>query len=52
MRVLVVGLDCAEPSLVFDRWRDELPTLRRLMDGIRAKKAPAQQAGKEEKEGK
>ena len=33
MRVLVVGLDCAEPSLVFDRWRDELPTLRRLMDG-------------------
>ena len=33
MRVLVVGLDCAEPSLVFDRWPDELPTLRRLMDG-------------------
>ncbi len=33
MRVLVVGLDCAEPSLVLDRWRDELPTLRRLMDG-------------------
>lgn len=30
-RVLIVGLDCAEPSLVFDRWRAELPTLRRLM---------------------
>jgi predicted AlkP superfamily phosphohydrolase/phosphomutase len=33
MKVFVVGLDCAEPSLVFDRWRDQLPTLRRLMDG-------------------
>ncbi len=33
MRVLVVGLDCAEPSLVFGRWRGDLPTLRRLMDG-------------------
>ncbi len=32
-KVLVVGLDCAEPSLVFDRWRNDLPTLRRLMDG-------------------
>jgi len=32
-KVLVIGLDCAEPSLVFERWRDELPTLRRLMQG-------------------
>lgn len=32
-KLLVFGLDCAEPSLVFDRWRDELPTLRSLMDG-------------------
>ena len=32
-KVFVIGLDCAEPSLVFDRWRDELPTLRRLMEG-------------------
>src|SRR5512135_2844467 len=30
-RMLVVGLDCAEPSLVFERWREELPTLQRLM---------------------
>ena len=31
-KVLVIGLDCAEPSLVFDQWRDELPTFRRLME--------------------
>jgi predicted AlkP superfamily phosphohydrolase/phosphomutase len=30
-KVLVIGLDCAEPSLVFDKWGDELPTLRYLM---------------------
>ncbi|HIC89176.1 MAG TPA: sulfate adenylyltransferase [Anaerolineae bacterium] len=30
-RVFVVGLDCADPHLVFDLWRDELPTLSRLM---------------------
>lgn len=30
-RVLVIGLDCAEPSLVFDRWREDLPNLSRLM---------------------
>jgi predicted AlkP superfamily phosphohydrolase/phosphomutase len=24
---MVIGLDCAEPSLVLDRWRDELPTI-------------------------
>jgi predicted AlkP superfamily phosphohydrolase/phosphomutase len=30
-RVLVVGLDCAAPELVFGAWRDELPTLGRLM---------------------
>ena len=29
-KVLVIGLDCAEPSLVFDKWRDELPNLSRL----------------------
>jgi predicted AlkP superfamily phosphohydrolase/phosphomutase len=32
MRIFVVGLDCAEPTLVFDRWRDHLPNLRRLME--------------------
>ena len=30
-RLLVIGLDCATPQLVFDAWRDELPTLNRLM---------------------
>ena len=30
-RAMVIGLDCAEPSLV-ERWRDELPTLAGLMD--------------------
>ena len=29
-RALVIGLDCAPPQLVFDRWLDELPTLRSL----------------------
>lgn len=28
---MVIGLDCAEPSLVFDRWLDHLPNLRRLV---------------------
>jgi predicted AlkP superfamily phosphohydrolase/phosphomutase len=30
-RVAVIGLDCADPGLVFDRWLDELPNLRRLV---------------------
>ncbi|MGA0200805.1 MAG: alkaline phosphatase family protein, partial [Prochlorotrichaceae cyanobacterium] len=30
-RLLILGLDCMEPSLVFDRWRSDLPTLSRLM---------------------
>jgi predicted AlkP superfamily phosphohydrolase/phosphomutase len=30
--VLVIGLDCAAPELVFERWRDQLPTFARLMD--------------------
>ena len=30
-KVLLIGLDCAEPSLVFDKWIQELPNLRRLM---------------------
>ncbi|TKJ31869.1 MAG: phosphodiesterase [Chloroflexi bacterium B3_Chlor] len=32
-KVLVIGLDCATPQLVFDQWRDDLPNLRRLMQG-------------------
>jgi len=31
-KVLVIGLDCLTPQLVFDWWRDDLPNLRRLMD--------------------
>jgi predicted AlkP superfamily phosphohydrolase/phosphomutase len=31
-RALVIGLDCAPPELVFERWRDELPTVRSLME--------------------
>ncbi len=32
-KVAVIGLDCGEPSLFFDRWIDDLPTIRRLMKG-------------------
>jgi len=31
-RVFLLGLDCAPPELIFDRMRDRLPNLRRLMD--------------------
>jgi predicted AlkP superfamily phosphohydrolase/phosphomutase len=31
-RALVIGLDCAPPQLVFERWRDDLPSLRALME--------------------
>ncbi len=31
-RVAVIGLDCAEPSLVFGPWLDDLPNLRGLVD--------------------
>jgi predicted AlkP superfamily phosphohydrolase/phosphomutase len=30
-RVLVIGLDCAEPSLLLERWRQDLPNLNHLM---------------------
>jgi predicted AlkP superfamily phosphohydrolase/phosphomutase len=30
-KLLVIGLDCAPPELVFDQWRDQLPHLNRLM---------------------
>ncbi len=37
-KVLVIGLDCASPDLVFDRFRDELPNINYLMkSGIYAK---------------
>jgi predicted AlkP superfamily phosphohydrolase/phosphomutase len=31
-KIMIIGLDCAEPSLVLERWRDELPTLSGLME--------------------
>ena len=31
MKLLVIGLDCAAPQLVFEQWREELPMLHRLM---------------------
>lgn len=31
-RLLVVGLDCLEPSLAFDRWADRMPNLTRLRE--------------------
>jgi predicted AlkP superfamily phosphohydrolase/phosphomutase len=31
-KVMVIGLDCAAPELVFDIYRDELPTFRRLYE--------------------
>jgi predicted AlkP superfamily phosphohydrolase/phosphomutase len=30
-RALVIGLDCAPPEFVFERWREELPALNSLM---------------------
>ncbi|NIS63338.1 MAG: phosphodiesterase [Proteobacteria bacterium] len=34
-KVLILGLDCATPDLVFDQWRGDLPNLARLMkEGI------------------
>jgi predicted AlkP superfamily phosphohydrolase/phosphomutase len=32
-RVAVIGLDCADPRLVFDSWRLQLPNLASLMEG-------------------
>ena len=29
---MLIGLDCAEPSLVLERWRDDLPTISGLME--------------------
>jgi predicted AlkP superfamily phosphohydrolase/phosphomutase len=31
-KVMIIGLDCAEPSLVFERWRGTLPALDGLID--------------------
>src|SRR5262249_38467682 len=29
---MVIGLDCAEPGLIFDRWLDRLPNIRALIE--------------------
>jgi len=31
-KVFVIGLDCADPKLVFEKWKDDLPNLRHLME--------------------
>ncbi|GAC91758.1 putative cytochrome p450 hydroxylase [Anoxybacillus flavithermus NBRC 109594] len=31
-KLIIIGLDCAEPDLVFDIWKGEFPTLERLMN--------------------
>ncbi|MCX7012227.1 MAG: alkaline phosphatase family protein [Candidatus Sumerlaeota bacterium] len=31
LKLVVIGLDCATPQLVFEAWKDELPALRGLM---------------------
>jgi predicted AlkP superfamily phosphohydrolase/phosphomutase len=31
-RLLVMGLDCADPELVFNRFKDKLPNIRKLME--------------------
>jgi predicted AlkP superfamily phosphohydrolase/phosphomutase len=31
-KVFVIGLDCGEPTLVFEQWREHLPNLGRLID--------------------
>ncbi|RPJ04598.1 MAG: phosphodiesterase [Deltaproteobacteria bacterium] len=31
-KVMIIGLDCAPPELVFERWREDLPNLRKLME--------------------
>lgn len=30
-KVVVIGLDCATPQLVFDAWLDDLPTIKKLV---------------------
>jgi predicted AlkP superfamily phosphohydrolase/phosphomutase len=31
-RIMIIGLDCAEPSLVLERWLDRLPTISELVE--------------------
>ena len=37
---MLIGLDCAEPELIFDRWLDELPNLKSLyQQGVHGRSA-------------
>jgi len=31
-KLLIIGLDCATPQLVFDAWLDDLPNIKKLVD--------------------
>ena len=31
-KIAIIGLDCADPVLLFDRWLADLPNLRRLCE--------------------
>ncbi len=31
-KTFIIGLDCLDPDLIFNRWRAELPTISRLID--------------------
>src|SRR3989344_9631164 len=31
-RVFILGIDGAPPELIFDKWKDELPNIKRLME--------------------
>ena len=32
-KTIVIGWDCAEPTLIFDQWLDDLPNLKSLVEG-------------------
>jgi len=31
-KLLIIGLDCGEPTLIFDKFKDQLPNIRKLME--------------------
>ena len=34
-RLMIIGLDCVTPQLLYSEWLDEMPTIKRLMgDGL------------------
>ena len=32
-KMIIIGLDCAAPQLLFDRWLDELPNIKKICQG-------------------